>query len=57
MAEKEIERSRPATIAGLAQLEGIGALTRHRNQKKGDSWDAKGLFKLLGRFEDTARGA
>ena len=57
VAEKEIERSRPATIGGLAQLEGIGALTRHRNQKKGDSWEAKGLFKLLGRFEDAARGA
>ena len=57
VAEKEIERSRPATIAGLAQLESIGALGRHRNQKKGDSWDAKGLFRLLGRFEDAARGA
>ncbi|HEX6753677.1 MAG TPA: Fic family protein [Solirubrobacterales bacterium] len=57
VAEKEIGRSRPATIDGLARLEGIGALRRHRNQKKGDSWEAKGLFKLLSRFEDAVREA
>jgi Fic family protein len=57
VAEKEIKRSRPATIGGLVQLEGIGALTRHRNQKRGDSWEARGLFKLLSRFEEAARGA
>jgi Fic family protein len=57
VAEKEIGRSRPATIAGLAQLERIGALKRHRNQKKGDSWEARGLFRLLSHFEDTVREA
>jgi Fic family protein len=55
VAEKAIERSRPATIAGLARLEEIGALTRHRNQRRGDSWEAKGLFRLLRRFEEAAR--
>jgi Fic family protein len=57
VAEKEIGRSRPATIGGLAQLEGIGALKRHRNQRKGDSWEAKALFELLDRFEDSVREA
>jgi Fic family protein len=51
VAEAEIERTRPAVINGLTQLEAIGALTRHRNQKKGDSWEAKELFSLLEEFE------
>lgn len=55
VAEREIGRSRPATIGGLARLEEIGALTRHRNQKRGDSWEAKDLFRLLTRFEDAVR--
>lgn len=55
VAEKEIDRSRPATIGGLVRLEEIDALGRHRNQKKGDSWEAKDLFKLLNRFEDAVR--
>jgi hypothetical protein len=57
VAEKEIGRSRPATINGLAELEGIGALKRHRNQKKGDSWESKDLFRLLNRFENSVRRA
>jgi Fic family protein len=55
IVEKEIGRSRPATIAALARLESIGALTRHRNQKKGDSWEAKELFELLADFETEVR--
>jgi Fic family protein len=55
VAEKEIGRSRPVTIEALDRLESIGALTRHRNQKKGDSWEAKELFKLLEEFEETVR--
>ena len=43
VAEQDIGRSRPATIAGLARLEEIKALTRHRNQKLGDSWEATAL--------------
>jgi Fic family protein len=54
-AEQEINRSRPATIAGLARLEEIKAVTRHRNQKLGDSWEAKRLFGLLERFEETVQ--
>ncbi len=54
VAEKELGRSRPATINALHQLEEANALTRHRNQKKGDSWEAKGLFALLRDFEDAA---
>jgi hypothetical protein len=56
VAEREIGRSRPATINALSQLHEVGALKRHRNQKKGDSWEAKALlFELLKRFEETAR--
>ena len=55
IVEKEIGRSRPATIAALARLESIAALTRHRNQKKGDSWEAKELFELLADFEAEVR--
>jgi Fic family protein len=50
-AESEIGRSRRATITGLERLADIGVLTRHRNQKKGDSWEAKDLFALLDEFE------
>jgi Fic family protein len=57
VAEQEIHRSRPATIAGLARLEDIKALTRHRNQKLGDSWEAKQLFRLLERFEEAVQAA
>jgi Fic family protein len=55
VAEQEIGRSRPATINALSQLHEIGALKRHRNQKKGDSWEASELFELLKRFEETTR--
>jgi Fic family protein len=51
VAEKEIGRSRPVTIEALGRLEAIGALTRHRSQKLGDSWEAKELFSLLEEFE------
>ena len=54
-AEAEIGRSRPVTIEALDRLRSIGALTRHSNRKKGDSWEAKGLFKLLDEFEEAAR--
>jgi Fic family protein len=50
-AEGEIDRSRRATITGLERLADAGVLTRHRNQKKGDSWEAKDLFALLDEFE------
>jgi len=55
VAEREIGRSRPATIAAMARLEEIKALSRHRNQKLGDSWEAKQLFKLLHRFEEAVQ--
>jgi Fic family protein len=51
VAEKEIGRSRPVTIEALGRLEAIGAVTRHRSQKFGDSWEAKDLFSLLEEFE------
>jgi hypothetical protein len=50
-AEGEIRRSRRATITGLERLADAAILTRHRNQKKGDSWEAKELFSLLDEFE------
>jgi Fic family protein len=57
VAEQEINRSRPATIAALARLEEIKAVTRHRNQKLGDSWEAKRLFGLLERFEEAVQSS
>lgn len=51
VAEKQIGRSRPATINALERLSDAGILSRHRNQKKGDSWEAKELFDLLTDFE------
>jgi Fic family protein len=50
-AEGEIGRSRRATLTGLERLADAKILTRHRNQRKGDSWEAKELFALLGEFE------
>lgn len=55
VAEKEVDRSRPAAINGLERLSTAGVLTRHRNQRKGDSWEAKELFTLLERFESAVR--
>jgi Fic family protein len=55
-AEGEIGRSRRATISGLERLADAEILTRHRNQKKGDSWEAKDLFALLEEFERRTRG-
>jgi Fic family protein len=55
VAESEIGRSRPVTIEALDRLRSIGALTRHSNQKKGDSWEAKDLFRLLDEFEKAVR--
>ena len=50
-AEDEVDRSRRATLTGLERLADAEVLTRHRNQKKGDSWEAKELFSLLDEFE------
>ena len=49
-------RSRVAAIKGLEHLAEAGILTRHRNQRKGDSWEAKELFTLLDRFESILSG-
>jgi hypothetical protein len=49
-------RSRVAAIKGLAHLSEAGILTRHRNQRRGDSWEAKELFILLDRFESILSG-
>jgi Fic family protein len=56
-AEGEINRSRRATLSGLERLADAGILTRHRNQKKGDSWEAKDLFALLDEFERRIGGS
>jgi Fic family protein len=55
VAETEIGRSRPVIIEALDRLRSIGALTRRPNQKNGDSWEAKVLFKLLDEFEKAVR--
>jgi Fic family protein len=55
VAEKEIGRSRPVTIDALSRLDSVGVLKRRRNQRKGDSWEAKELFELLSEFEAAVR--
>jgi hypothetical protein len=55
IVEDLTDRSRPAAINGLNHLEQAGILTRHRNQKKGDSWEAKELFSLLDKFEAAVK--
>lgn len=54
-AESEIKRSRPATLKALERLAEEDVVTRHRNQKKGDSWEAKDLFALLNEFEAAVK--
>jgi len=54
IAEELTGRSRVAAINGLDRLAQVGILTRHRNQRKGDSWEAKELFALLASFEAAA---
>jgi Fic family protein len=49
-------RSRVAAINGLDHLRQAGILTRHRNQRKGDSWEAKELFAVLEDFQPSLRG-
>lgn len=49
-------RSRVAAINGLDHLGRAGILTRHRNQKKGDSWEAKEVLAILSDFETSFRG-
>lgn len=51
IAERVTGRSRVAAINGLDHLAEAGILTRRRNQRKGDSWEAKELFSLLDDFE------
>lgn len=51
IAEQLTGRSRVATINGLDHLAQAGVLTRHRNQRKGDSWEAKDLLFLLEELE------
>ncbi len=51
IAEQVTGRSRVAANKGLEHLARAGVLTRHRNQRKGDSWEAKELFALLSEFE------
>lgn len=54
IAEQITGRSRVAAINGLDHLARARILTRHRNQRRGDSWEAKELFTLLGNFEAAA---
>ncbi len=55
IVEELTGRSRVAAIDGLDHLAKAGVLTRHRNQRKGDSWEAKELFLLLDKFEATVK--
>ncbi len=55
IVEELAGRSRVAAINGLEHLAAAGILTRHRNQRRGDSWEAKELFALLDDFEATVK--
>ena len=55
VAEERTGKSRVAVIKGLDHLTQAGVLTRHRNQRKGDSWEAKELFRVLDRFERAVK--
>lgn len=55
VVEERTGRSRVAALNGLEHLMNAKILTRHRNQKKGDSWEAKELFTLLDRFERAVK--
>ena len=48
-------KSDVAVLRGLARLEDAKLLTRHRNKRKGDSWEAKELFGLLNEFEGAVQ--
>lgn len=48
-------RSDVAALSGLDRLEQAGILIRHRNRRKGDSWEAKELFALLDDFEQAVK--
>jgi Fic family protein len=48
-------RSRMAALNGLEHLAQAGVVTRHRNQRKGDNWEARELFALLDEFEAAVR--
>jgi Fic family protein len=56
IAEELTGRSRVAAINGLDHLRQAGILTRHRNQRKGDSWEAKEALAILSDFEAGLRG-
>ena len=56
IAEELTGRSRVAAINGLDHLGRAGILTRHRNQKKGDRWEAKEVFAIFSDFEASFRG-
>lgn len=55
IVEQLTGRSRVAAINGLEHLARAGILSRRRNQRRGDSWEAKQLFTLLDRFESAVR--
>lgn len=48
-------RSDVASLKALDRLDQASILTRHRNRRKGDSWEAPELFVLLDRFERAVK--
>jgi Fic family protein len=46
-------KSDVAVLRGLDRLTRAGVLTRHRNPRKGDTWEAKELFTLLDELEQA----
>jgi Fic family protein len=55
MVQKRTGRSDVAALRALTRLEDAGILTRHRNRRKGDTWEAKELFTLLNSFEAAVK--
>jgi Fic family protein len=55
IVQERTGRSDVAALRGLTRLEDAGILTRDRNKRKGDTWEAKELFTLLNKFEATVK--
>jgi Fic family protein len=55
VVQERTGRSDVAALRGLTRLEDAGILTRHRNKRKGDTWEAKELFTILNKFEAAVK--
>jgi Fic family protein len=55
IVERLTGKSNMTAHNALERLTQNGILTRHRNRRRGDSWEAKELFQLLNKFERAVK--